>query len=164
MDDTQVAEKDQTSRDAEACSRHPNVDVSSSVGRGPRDECDEEGQREWRGSGPEMILRVLSIRFNVASEHRLGGNGDRSVDEDRPPVSDGRLNLHAVTIDVGPMTLQTSTPSWAASNPPVGELDVTADARDGDRDLARPVRPDDVQAGGEHDVQAVGRPRRELAE
>src|SRR5207302_4461638 len=91
----------ETSRHTEDRSRHPNVDMSSSLGRRPRDECYQEGHREWSGGGPEMILRVLSIRLDVAREHRLGRESDRNECEDRPPVLDGPLNPHAVMIDSG---------------------------------------------------------------
>src|SRR5205807_6277246 len=37
VDDTQVAEENETSRHTEDRSRHPNVDMSSSLGRRPRD-------------------------------------------------------------------------------------------------------------------------------
>jgi len=82
VDDTQVSKENQAGRHTENRRRHPNVGMSSSLGRRPHDEGDQEGDREWSGGGPEMILRVLSIRIDVAREHRLRRVGDRNEGED----------------------------------------------------------------------------------
>jgi hypothetical protein len=68
VDDPQIAEQDHTSRAAGEGSGYPNIEMWSRSGRGPHDDREQEGDREWSGGGLQMISCVLPVRDHGARE------------------------------------------------------------------------------------------------